>query len=549
MTIPLLELRGLTVRHAGAAAPAVTALDLKLARGEALALVGESGCGKSTTAMAVMGLLPPNTTVTGEARLAGEDLLSMPSACRRALQGNQMGIVFQEPMTSLNPIYPIGWQIAEVLREHRPARRAAIRERVLELLDLVRLDDPARRIAQYPHQLSGGQRQRAMIAMAIACSPDILIADEPTTALDATIQHEILELLGSLRREMAMGLLLISHDLSVVSRHTDRAIVMHHGEKLEELSSTDLRSHGHHPYTRGLIRASIRLEDRRHYATERLAEIDIQEKPDGTYAYDVRHAPPPMPTMPLTAAPLLSVEDLIVTHKSAPAPAVDGVSLTIAPGETLGLVGESGSGKSTLSRALLRLLPAQAGRILFDGQDITHLSERRMRPVRRNIQMVFQDPFASLNPRHSIGDTLDAVLRLHGVVDRRERRAKMAEALDQVRLPVDSLTRWPHEFSGGQRQRIAIARALILRPRLLVCDEPVSALDVSVQAKVLNLLADLKQEFRLSLLFISHDLAVVDYFSDRTLVMRHGKIIDSLQRLTAGDAGMDDYTRALMSVA
>ncbi|MGO4739757.1 ABC transporter ATP-binding protein [Bosea sp. 2KB_26] len=558
MTSPLLQLRNLRVSYD---APlrngvAVGGLDLEVERGETLALVGESGCGKSTTALSVLGLLPAHTEISGQILFDGGDLVGMAPERLRALRGRQIGMIFQEPMTSLNPVYTIGRQIAEVLHEHTDISAAAARRRVLELLEQVGIPDPAHRIDAYPHELSGGQRQRAMIAMAIALRPRLLIADEPTTALDSTTQMQILELIDGLRRELGMSVLLISHDLPLVRAWSDRVVVMHHGQKMETLKSRDLFEAGRHPYTRGLISASIRLSDERHYTTSRLAEVRAHRAANDEFRFEL-HTPPgriaataSAPDLPgpdaagPDASAALDVRDLTVRYPGADRPAVDGVSFTLARNQTLGLVGESGSGKSSLSRAIMRLIPGATGEISLLGKDLAGAQGAGLRQARRHIQMVFQDPYASLNPRQTVGDILGNPLKLHGIAERGERVRQM---LDRVGLPASSVDRYPHEFSGGQRQRIGIARALILQPDVLICDEPVSALDVSIQAQILNLLADIRAEFGLSMLFISHDLAVVQYVSDKVMVMQGGKIVDTGDHTTIWRSPRHPYTKALIA--
>ena len=550
VAMTLLSLRNLRVTFAGAESSAVDGLSLQIARGETLALVGESGCGKSTTALSIMQLLPRGAALSGEVRFQGQDLLGLKPKALREVRGNRIGMIFQEPMTSLNPMQTIGAQIIEVLRAHRKITPAEARARAIELLDLVRIPSPEARVDDYPHQFSGGQRQRVMIAMAIACEPELLIADEPTTALDATIQAQILELIHELRVKLGMAVLLISHDLSLVAKWADRVVVMHHGQVMEELPAAQLFKAGAHPYTRGLIGASIRVEEARHYRSGRLAEIRVRHGFDGSYQFDL-HRPKARPIAPVTdPAPVLEARDLLVRHGAGAASvtALNGVSIALRRGETLGLVGESGSGKSTLSKALMRLLSVQGGQILHQGQDITGLEGRALAPFRRSVQMVFQDPFASLNPRQSIATILEGPLKLHEGLAPPERRRRTLEMLDLVRLPASAAERYPHEFSGGQRQRVAIARALILRPSVVLCDEPVSALDVSVQAQILNLLADLKAELGLSLLFITHDLAVVRYISDRIAVMKSGQIVEVSDPERIWQSPAHPYTRELMAV-
>jgi len=545
----LLEVRNLDVHFGNH--HAVRQLSFSIERGETLALVGESGCGKSTTALALMQLLPATSRLGGEVLFEGRDLVTLPRPALRRLRGDAISMIFQEPMTSLNPVLTIGHQIGEVLRLHLGLSAAAARRRAAELLELVALPEPQRRLDDYPHNLSGGQRQRVMIAMAVACNPRLLIADEPTTALDVTIQAQILELLDRLRRELSMGLLLITHDLGVVGQWADRVAVMYGGRTLEQASTEQLFTAPAHPYARGLLGASLSLDQDLHYRSERLLEIGTGSDPitgerDFTLSSQVQHAA--FAPAPPDATPILSLRDVHTSYASqrGPVGAVNGVSFDIAPGETVGLVGESGCGKSTLSKTILRLIDPSSGSIAFLGEDITRLSQRRLQPFRRQVQMIFQDPYASLNPRHSVADILDAALRVHGVGQRHERERRARRIVERVGLPQTALQRFPHEFSGGQRQRIGIARALVLEPSLLICDEPVSALDVSIQAQILNLLVDLKQEFGLSYLFISHDLSVVRYIADRVLVMNGGRIVESGDHRSIWHNPVNPYTRSLI---
>jgi peptide/nickel transport system ATP-binding protein len=543
----LLDIRNLNISFPGH--HAVRGLDLTIHPKETLALVGESGCGKSVTALSLMRLLPPSARVDGSLLFEGKDLLTLPISDIRELRGSAISMIFQEPMTSLNPVLSIGRQLGEVLQRHQKLSAKAARQRAIELLDLVKLPEPARRIDDFAHNLSGGQRQRVMIAMAVACRPRLLIADEPTTALDVTIQAQILELLDSLRHEFLMSLLLITHDLGLVSQWADRVAVMYAGQKVEEAPTHRLFDHPTHPYTRGLLGTSLHLDQDLHYRTARLPEIrhDLNER--GDLSFQLTEAVlQRIPSLPPTEKPLLSLRD-VRTHYQTPRgkiAAVDGVSFDIQRGQTVGLVGESGCGKSTLSKTILRLLEPSDGTILLDGQDITHLKEAQLRPLRRNVQMIFQDPFGSLNPRHSIETILDSVLRVHGMGNSAERHLHILETLDHVGLPRQSLARYPHEFSGGQRQRIGIARALILKPSLVICDEPVSALDVSIQAQILNLLVDLKRDFGLSYLFISHDLSVVRYIADEVFVMHNGKFVENGDHQSIWESPQHDYTRTLI---
>ncbi|WP_233977856.1 ABC transporter ATP-binding protein [Pectobacterium versatile] len=547
---PLLDIQDLHVDFPGH--QAVRGLNLTINAGETLALVGESGCGKSATALSLMRLVAEPGKISGRILFDGQDLLTLPDRQMRQLRGNALSMIFQEPMTSLNPVLSIGQQISETLRLHEALTPAQARTRAIELLDLVKLPEPARRVDDYPHNLSGGQRQRVMIAMAVACRPRLLIADEPTTALDVTIQAQILALLDNLRREFSMSLLLITHDLGLVAQWADRVAVMYAGQKVEEAQAADLfQSSTHrfspkHSYTRGLLATSLHMDQDRHYRTHRLAEIHHAPTDEGFTLL----TPPTLihRATDTNQPPLLSLKNIHTRYSTAQGKvlAVDDVSLTILPGETLGLVGESGCGKSTLSKTILRLLPPSHGQIVFDGHDITTLKESRLKALRQRVQMIFQDPYASLNPRHSIQHILETPLIVHGLGDRSQRQQAIKNIIDRVGLPQSSLSRYPHEFSGGQRQRIGIARALVVRPSLVICDEPVSALDVSIQAQILNLLVELKNEMGLSLLFISHDLAVVRYIADRVMVMQNGRCVESGDHHSIWHQPQHPYTRKLI---
>ncbi|MGQ3176113.1 MAG: ABC transporter ATP-binding protein [Blastomonas fulva] len=551
----LLAIEGLTVAYG--TEPVVQDISLTLAAGEVLGLVGESGSGKSTLGMAVLGLLDPAARVeAGRIALGGDDLLALPSGQRRALCGSTIALIPQEPMAALNPTLRIGRQIDLVLGYHRKGDSNTRRQLAEDALASVMIADPPRILGSYPFQLSGGQLQRVLIALAFALRPRLIIADEPTTALDVTIQAQILELLDGLRRELDMALLLITHDLGLVAQWADRVAVMYGGEKVEEAPTSKLFAAPSHAYTRGLLGASLHAGSALHYADARLPEIQTRLDPATGVRDFALHVPQPntkVRALPVRAAagePLLSVQDLRTdypTRGGGVLHAVDGVSFDIRAGETVGLVGESGCGKSTLSRTLLRLVDPAGGRIVFDGTDIASLSEKALKPWRRRVQMVFQDPYASLNPRRSVFDILESVLKVHGVDDRAERRNRIAAILERVGLPADAARRFPNEFSGGQRQRIGIARALVLRPSLVVLDEPVSALDVSVQAQILNLLVELKEDFGLSYLFISHDLSVVRYIADRVMVMNKGKIVETGGYQDIWDRPRHAYTRSLIA--
>jgi peptide/nickel transport system ATP-binding protein len=596
---PLLRVRGLKTWLGDPARPvrAVDGIDLEIRAGETFALLGESGCGKSMTALSIMRLLPPNGRVAGgDVLLDGVPLLDLPEAAMRRERGGHAAMIFQEPMTSLNPVMTVGAQIAEAVRLHDAPARRDLDRRVVELLDAVGIPDPDRRRREYPHQLSGGMKQRVMIAVALAGRPRLLIADEPTTALDVTIQAQVLELLKSLQRESGMAVLLITHDLGVVAEVADRLAVMYAGEIVETATVADFFAAPHHPYSRKLFNAlpgadkrAARLEvipgmvpplDREFAAcrfAERCAAVQpiCRERlppwreaasggyrchftdarldalrPDEAVSARPRHAP-------AVAVPLVSVRDLRVhfpiqkglfRRTVGAVKAVDGVALDILPGRTLALVGESGCGKTTVGKALLRLVPTTGGEILFDGADLARLGAEALRRKRREFQIIFQDPASSMNPRMLVGDIVAEGLVAQGLGgDRAARRTRVVELLDQVGLPASALDRYPHEFSGGQRQRICIARAIALEPRLLVCDEPTSALDVSVQAQVLNLLKALQERLGLSYLFITHDISVVAYIADEVAVMYLGRIVERGTVAEVLDRPAHPYTRALLA--
>jgi peptide/nickel transport system ATP-binding protein len=543
----LLDVRGLRVGYEGF--DAVQGLDFTLDAGETLALVGESGCGKSTTALALLGLLPANAQLSGQVLFEGRDLLQLSPRDMRRLQGNALGMVFQEPLSSLNPVLTLGEQLTETLLTHTDLTRRQAYARAEELFALVQLPRPAAHLREYPQHLSGGQRQRVMIAMAIACEPRLLIADEPTTALDVCVQAQILELLDSLRKELRMGLLLITHDLGVVRQQADRVIIMHDGQALEHRRNAELFQHPHHPYTRGLLNASLGRDHDQHYLDQRLPEIQVTRKPGQPSQYKVSntHYSPGRAPRPATPgqAPLLQVDDLTLGYGEREV--LRDLSFAISERETVGLVGESGCGKSTLSKALLGLIEPRHGQIHFAGRDIATLNPAEQRLWRGQLQMVFQDPYAALNPRHSVEHILDRVQRLHGQADAGLRRQAREQMLDAVGLSRNSLHRLPHQFSGGQRQRIGIARALIVKPKLVICDEPVSALDVSTQAQILNLLVELREAFDLSYLFISHDLSVVRYFSDRVLVMHDARIVEQATPHSLWQNPQHTYTQRLLA--
>ena len=525
---------------------AVQDLNLSVQPGEMLALVGESGSGKSISALAALCLTPSSAVLEGEIHYQGLNLLAQPDATLRKLRGKSIAMIFQDPMTSLNPVLTVGQQLAETVQLHLGVDRYSARQRAITLLEQVNIANAQQRIDDYPHHFSGGQRQRIMIAMAIACEPKLLIADEPTTALDATVQRQILELLHKLRRELGMSVLFITHDLGLVEQYADRVAVMYRGVKVEESSKTALFHQPQHPYSRGLLAASLHAGETPHYRQRRLTEIVHQvEGPPRLITPDALT----LPAVDTQAEPLLVLDKLCFRYPTMPpgSASVRDVSLHIRSGETLGLVGESGCGKSTLSRLLLGLLKPDSGEIHFSGQRMDSLNHRQRATWRSRIQMIFQDPFSSLNPRHSVEEILRTPLKVHGRGSRAEQQQAVKEIIDQVGLSPRALTRYPHEFSGGQRQRIGIARALILNPDLLICDEPVSALDVSVQAQILNLLVSLKQQRNLSLLFISHDLAVVRYIADRVMVMYQGEMVEQGDHQQIWQRPVHAYTQQLLA--
>jgi peptide/nickel transport system ATP-binding protein len=527
----LLEVEKLNVRFAtpDGEVHAVKDLSFALEEGETLGIVGESGSGKSQTVMSIIGLLAANGRATGAARFGGRDLLALPARELRTIRGRKIAMIFQDPMTSLNPYLTIEAQMVGAIRAHERVSRQAARARCIEMLNAVAIPEPAMRLRRYPHELSGGMRQRVMIAASLLLSPQVLVADEPTTALDVTVQAQILELLKDLKRRFNTAIVLITHDLGVVAGLADRVLVMHGGELKEQGAVRDVFYRPQHDYTRMLLDAVPRLDN----------------------------APPPAPLPERTDTPLIDVETLRV-HFPVPGAgwfgkgevlrAVDGVDLRLAPGETLGVVGESGSGKSTLARAILKLVPATAGSIAVLGQDLAALSPAGLRALKRNLQVVFQDPLAALNPRMTVGDIVSEPLWTHRPeLDAVAVKAEVVEVLRRVGLTGRELNRYPHEFSGGQCQRIGIARSLVLKPKVIICDEPVSALDVSIQREIVQLLLELRREFGLALVFIAHDLAVVRQLSHRVMVMYLGRVME----VATGDElythPRHPYTRALMS--
>jgi microcin C transport system ATP-binding protein len=525
---PVLSVQDLhvTFGSGAAAVAAVKGVSFTLHRGETLALVGESGSGKSVTALAALQLLPQSAHFPGgRIMVCGTSVVGAPEDIMRSIRGNRVGIIFQEPMTSLNPLHSIEKQVGEVLEVHRGFDKKAVRARVLELLDLVGLADAERRLTALPHELSGGQRQRVMIAMALALEPDILIADEPTTALDVTIQAQILALLEDLQSRLGMAILFITHDLSIVRRVADHVCVMKDGQIVEQGKVDLIFAGATHPYTQRLLAAQPRIgQPRQTVPPEELVGVDNLKV-----------------WFPIKKGVIRRTVDHVK--------AVDDVTFSLHPGQTLGVVGESGSGKTTLGLALLRLIGSE-GAIRFEGQRIDRLSRNEVRPLRRRMQIVFQDPYGSLSPRLSIGQIIEEGLIVHGMEpDRENRRLRVADALTDVGLDPGSMDRYPHEFSGGQRQRVALARALVLQPRFLVLDEPTSALDVSVQAQMVDLLHELQDRYGLAYLFISHDLRVVRALADEILVMKAGRVVESGSAAQVFENPSEPYTQALLAAA
>ncbi|CAI2445688.1 dipeptide ABC transporter ATP-binding protein [Serratia plymuthica] len=550
----VLSVRDLGIRfnQQGDTVEAVRHLSFDIDRGETLAIVGESGSGKSVTSLALMRLVEQGggAIVSGAMsfrRRNGEvlDLARARQSTLRTLRGADMAMIFQEPMTSLNPVFPVGEQIAESLRLHQAMGGRAAKQEALRMLDLVRIPEAKEVLNRYPHQLSGGMRQRVMIAMALSCKPALLIADEPTTALDVTIQAQILQLIRVLQQEMQMGVIFITHDMGVVAEIADRVLVMHQGEQVEQGPVRELFAAPQQPYTQALLAAVPKLGS--------MADKDFPAKfpqPNG------EDNGLPQDTVPPGAAPILRVENLVTrfdlrsgifNRVTRRVHAVENVSFDLYPGETLGLVGESGCGKSTTGRSLLKLVDSQHGTITFDGRQINHLKGSALQHLRRDIQFIFQDPYASLDPRLTVGFSIMEPLLVHNVARGKAAEARVAWLLERVGLKPEHARRYPHEFSGGQRQRICIARALALNPKVVIADESVSALDVSIQAQIVNLLLDLQRELGIAFLFISHDMAVVERISHRVAVMYLGQIVEIGPRRAVFDNPQHAYTRKLMA--
>jgi peptide/nickel transport system ATP-binding protein len=556
----LLEFKDLTVdfHTPEGSVRAVNNVSFDIERGQTVGLVGESGSGKSVTSLAAMRLIPmpPGNIPNGQILFEGKNLLELSEDEMRKIRGNEISMIFQEPMTSLNPVFKVGEQIAEVLMLHKGMTKNQAWERSIELLHQVGIPNPKQKIHSYPHEMSGGQKQRVMIAMSIACEPKLLIADEPTTALDVTIQKQVLELMFKLQEEYNMGMLFITHDLGVIADIADEVVVMYRSNIVEKNTTKEIFTNSHHPYTRGLLacRPSLDKNPKKlltvsDFMTEEGKEKTVDPSRLETIEKKFEYNDTDNPI-------LLEVNDL-KTHFPVKGgifgktidhiKAVDGVSFKLRKGKTLGLVGESGCGKTTLGRSILRLVEPTEGSVSYNGKYITGLSHKEMMAMREKMQIIFQDPYSSLNPRMTIADILNEPMKIHNVgKDKKERIEKAKWLMERVGLKANQLNRYPHEFSGGQRQRISIARALTLNPEFIICDESVSALDVSVQAQVLNLLLELQDEYGLTYMFISHDLSVVNFISDEVGVMYNGKIVEMNTANEVYKNPQMDYTKSLL---
>jgi peptide/nickel transport system ATP-binding protein len=548
---PLISVEGLRTSFLvnDAWSPVVKDISFDIGRGETVAVVGESGSGKSVTAMSIMRLLPPKTSrIEGTVNFDGRNLLALSPEEMRRIRGNEIAMIFQE--TSLNPVYTVGFHMVETLRQHRNMSRDEARREAVRLLEKVRIPSAEKRLDEYPHQFSGGMRQRVMIAIALACKPKLLIADEPTTALDVTIQAQILELIKELQDEEGMSVMFITHDMGVVAEVSDRTVVMYLGDAVESGSTSQVFNHSKHPYTKALLSAVPRLGEMS--SRELPMRFPIVNKRTGEVA--------PLPETPDTVSkvekPLLQVTNLVKRFDihggsmgglTGRVHAVENVSFDLRAGETLSLVGESGCGKSTTGRSVMRLIEPTSGSVMIGAADMAKLGKSQLRDMRKNMQMIFQDPVSSLNSRMTIGEAIAEPFLVHRMGSRKDARNRVAQLLEQVGLRADMAYRYPHEFSGGQRQRISIARALILNPKLIIADESVSALDVSVKAQVINLMLDLQQSLGLAYLFISHDMAVVERVSHRVAVMYLGEIVEIGPRAAIFENPMHPYTRKLIS--
>ena len=534
---------------------AVRGISFQIPKNRTLGLVGESGSGKSVTALSIMRLVaqPPGRISGGEILLDGHNILKWPEHRMRKIRGARISMIFQEPMSSLNPVFTVGNQIAEALTLHQGLTKKQALLKTIDLMEQVEIQDASERVKSYPHQLSGGQRQRVMIAMAIACSPDLLIADEPTTALDVTIQQQIMVLLKSLQKKYGMSVLFITHNLGLIAEIADEVLVMHKGRLVEQNTTAALFQSAKHPYTKGLLACRPTMDKN----FKRLPVMNDYMSPEGKELQPDKNKWGVKKIKNLSSREVLVKVDHLSRHFALKKnffgkplswiKAVEDVSFTVRRGETLGLVGESGCGKTTLGRLILRLLPATAGSVCYRGQNIMNLSRKEMKPLRKKMQVIFQDPYSSLNPRMTIGQALMEPMIIHRIGENKKQRIKKTqELMERVGLTGDMLLRYPHEFSGGQRQRICIARALAVGPEFIICDESVSALDVSIQAQILNLLLDLQEEMNLSYIFISHDLAVVKFISDEVCVMNQGRIVEKNNATSIYKNPRQDYTKKLL---
>ncbi|MBY0515651.1 MAG: ABC transporter ATP-binding protein [Bacteriovoracaceae bacterium] len=559
MERPLLSIQDLTVDFITRdnSMRAVDKISFDVPMGKTVGIVGESGSGKSVTSLAIMRLLPqPPANISGKILFDGTDLLALPDDEMRKIRGNKIAMIFQEPMTSLNPVFKTGAQVAETLMLHRGMDKKTAWEKAIDLFNEVGIPNPSQKVHAYPHEMSGGQKQRVMIAMAIACDPKLLICDEPTTALDVTIQKQVIELLQGLQEKHRMSMLFITHDLGVIADVADEVVVMYRSKMVEKDKTRSIFEKSNHPYTKGLIacRPDLGANPKRlltvsDFMDEEGNSLKVTKERVQVFEknYEAKNDSPI----------LLEVKDLhthfpikggLFGRKVGEVKAVDGVSFQLKRGKTLGLVGESGCGKTTLGRTILRLIEPTSGSISYEGKDITHLPNEQMRLLRRKMQIIFQDPYSSLNPRMTVGEILTEPLVVHGLGGGKSERLNTAkELMEKVGLKANQLNRYPHEFSGGQRQRICIARALMLRPEFVICDESVSALDVSIQAQVLNLLLDLQQEFKLTYIFISHDLGVVNFISDEVGVMNKGKLVEMDRADRIYKNPREEYTKTLLS--
>ena len=575
MIQPLLQVQNLSIDFIAEGKPtnAVKNISFSIASGEILAIVGESGSGKSVTALSLIQLLTPQAKIKGQIIFANKenapiDLLSISAKEINAIRGKDMAMIFQEPMTSLNPVFTCGYQVIEAIQLHQHISSKAAEKKAIALFEKVHLPNPSEMINRYPHQLSGGQKQRVIIAMAMSCTPSLLIADEPTTALDVTVQKTILQLIKELQQQTGMGVIFITHDLGLVADIADKVLVMHKGEIIEQGNTKDVLQNPQQPYTKALLacRPTMRKHGERlpvvsdfintASTTEDLNLRNFSDKEVPLKKDDSLQMLQEKLSKSNQQQPVLKLNHLKVYYpgrkflfRNTPEPfkAVDDVSFIVNKGETVGLVGESGCGKTTLGRAILQLIPSTSGDIILDGINLAALPKKQIRPLRKELQIVFQDPYGSLNPRLMIGNAIMEPMKVHGILNNaKQRKEKVVEFLEKVNLTADHFTRYPHQFSGGQRQRICIARALVLNPSFLIFDESVSALDVSVQAQVLNLLNDLKKEFGFTSIFISHDLAVVRYISDRILVMNKGKIVEEGAAEDVYFSPKNEYTKKLL---